>query len=110
MTKKHVATAELKQVVENAVASGFRQEEIAALLGLSDRTLRTRYRQQLDKGAVKVHAKVTAWLLDLALQDDDSASACRPQAYGCERVSAGAKPTRRRCRLPPSSKYTIARF
>lgn len=38
---------------------------------ISDRTLRTRYRNQLDRDGVAVHHRIVNRLVDLALQDED---------------------------------------
>jgi hypothetical protein len=85
MTKKHEPTPELRAVVERCCAAGFRQEEIALVVGCSDGTLRKAYREELDRGTVRINAKVTERLYDIALGGDtrSALSACIFLAKTC---------------------------
>jgi hypothetical protein len=54
----HKITAETTKMVENAAGMGLRHEHIATLLGITDKTLRLRYRNALDVGKAKACMKV----------------------------------------------------
>ncbi len=52
------ATAEQRRTVRAMAAFGIPQMEIANVVGISDRTLRKHFREELDKAATEANAKV----------------------------------------------------
>ena len=58
MTAAFVATAEQRKTVRAMAAFGIPQMEIANVVGISDRTLRKAFREELDKAATEANAKV----------------------------------------------------
>lgn len=54
---------------------GIPQLEIANLVGISDRTLRTRYRRELDTGATEANLRVAQSLYNMAVRDKVPAAA-----------------------------------
>lgn len=65
----HDPTAATRQQVEMLAAYRINQDHIAALLGISDVTLRKHYRAELDLGTSKVIAQVANSLVKKALSD-----------------------------------------
>jgi hypothetical protein len=62
-----------RRVVERAVAMGLDQMQIGTLLGLSDRSLRKHYRNELDTGFLKLVSKIGDKLID-KIEAGDKAS------------------------------------
>ena len=58
MTAAFVATPEQRKTVRAMAAFGIPQMEIANVVGISDRTLRKVFREELDKAATEANAKV----------------------------------------------------
>ena len=58
MTAAFVATSEQRKTVRAMAAFGIPQMEIANVVGISDRTLRKVFREELDKAATEANAKV----------------------------------------------------
>ena len=58
MTAPFVATSEQRKTVRAMAAFGIPQIEIANVVGISDRTLRKVFREELDKAATEANAKV----------------------------------------------------
>jgi hypothetical protein len=58
MTAAFVATPEQRKTVRAMAAFGIPQMEIANVVGVSDRTLRKVFRDELDKAATEANAKV----------------------------------------------------
>lgn len=56
------------------VGLGLNQLEIANLVGVSDRTLRTRYRTELNNGAAEANMRVAASLFALATKEKNVAA------------------------------------
>lgn len=56
--KRHVPTDELRVQVERAAGIGLPHEQIATLLGITDKTLRKKYRRELDLGMAKANVNV----------------------------------------------------
>lgn len=54
----HQVTEESRKTVENASGLGIPQEQIAVLLGISDKTLRRKYKKELGGGAAKFNVEV----------------------------------------------------
>ena len=59
-----------RQTVELAAAIGYTQEEIGAVLGKSVESLARHCREELDRGALKINARVAGKLLHKALSGD----------------------------------------
>lgn len=58
MTAEFLPTPEQRRTVRAMAAYGIPQMEIAAVIGISDRTLRKTFRDELDKAATEANAKV----------------------------------------------------
>ena len=71
MSKKHIATKERRALVEKATGLGLREVDIAALLKISDKTLRARYADQLRRGHAEATMKVGQRLFEIATGDND---------------------------------------
>jgi hypothetical protein len=56
--RNHVPTDETRRQVLAAVGFGLRHEKIATLLGITDKTLRRKYRHELDHGVAIAHFNV----------------------------------------------------
>lgn len=54
----HLVTEESRKTVENASGLGIPQEQIAVLLGISDKTLRRKYKRELAGGMAKFNVEV----------------------------------------------------
>ncbi|WP_348631830.1 hypothetical protein, partial [Mesorhizobium sp. M6A.T.Cr.TU.017.01.1.1] len=59
-----------RQTVELLAGAAVSQAEICAVLGIDQKTLRKRYRLELDRGAAKVEARLVGNLLRLASGSD----------------------------------------
>lgn len=66
----HKPTAELRRQVETMAAFGNTEEQIAAVIGISDKTLRLHYRAELDLAIIKANNAVKANLFKQATKDD----------------------------------------
>lgn len=71
----HRPTTETKSQVKAMAAFGIRQEDIAAYLGITDKTLRVHYREELDKGATEANIKVAQSLFRQATEEGNTAAA-----------------------------------
>lgn len=58
----HKVTEETQKMVENASGIGLPHEQIATLIGITDKTLRKRYRRQLDSGKAKANMQIGSTL------------------------------------------------
>jgi hypothetical protein len=67
-------TEEQRRQVKALAAFGNKQEEIASLVGISMRTLRKYFRQELDRGAVEANTQVSQSLYKLALDGNVAAA------------------------------------
>ena len=65
--RAHVPTQETRRQVETLTGFGLTQEQIAAVLKITDRTLRKHYRSELDTGVLKANAAVADALFKKAL-------------------------------------------
>lgn len=70
---RHQPTNETRQMVEVLAGYGVKHLEIAAAVGISDVTLRSRYKRELASGAARVEAKLVGNLLKLASGKDGTA-------------------------------------
>ena len=73
MTHQHKPTKETKRLVETSSGLGLPHEQIGALIGIDDKTLRKHYREELDVGKAKASAKVAQTLFNKALSGDTTA-------------------------------------
>lgn len=69
---QHEPTPQTRRQVEMLCAYGIKHDDIAALIGVSDVTLRKYYREELDLGTAKITAQVANSLIKKALSDDPS--------------------------------------
>lgn len=67
--KDHVPTEQSRKQVEMLIGYGLKHDAIAAVIGVSDETLRKHYRAELDHGKAKVIAQVANSLVKKALSD-----------------------------------------
>ncbi|MGD0302450.1 MAG: hypothetical protein ABSE86_35695 [Bryobacteraceae bacterium] len=92
-------TDEQRRTVRSLAAFGTRQDDIAIILGLSPRTVRKYFRQELDRGALEANSKVAQALYKKALAGDTASAIfwlkCRAgwrERGGLELGSAPAPP------------------
>jgi hypothetical protein len=69
----HTPTDTTRMQAQTAAGYGLHQDQIGALLGIDDKTLRKYYREALDVGRAKAHLAVAATLYDKALTGDTGA-------------------------------------
>lgn len=70
----HKVTDETRKMVENASGMGLSQEDIAYLLEVRDpKTIRRRYRKELNAGRVKANLQVATRLFDKCKEGDNTA-------------------------------------
>jgi hypothetical protein len=63
----HQPTEQTRRMVETMAACGILQPDIARVLGMSDDTLRTHYREELDTAATKANSMVAQTLYQQAV-------------------------------------------
>ena len=68
--RKHVPTDETRRQVRAAAGFGLRHEKIAVLLGITDTTLRRRYRKELNEGPATAHFNISKQTYDMAMKGD----------------------------------------
>jgi len=66
---KYVPTDAHRREVLTMTGFGITQLEIATMLGISDRSLRTHYRRELDTGATEANMRVAQSLYNMATRD-----------------------------------------
>lgn len=71
---RHKPTAETRAQVEALSGYGVRQDEIALYLDIDPKTLRSHYREQLDKGTVKANVAVARSLHKQAVEGNVAAA------------------------------------
>lgn len=69
----HHANPTRRRLVELLAANGISQAEISRVLQIDPKTLRLRYRRELDKGAARLEAALAWRLYQIAGGDDDVA-------------------------------------
>ncbi len=70
----HKVTDETRKTVENASGMGLSHEDIAILLGVKDpKTIRRRYRKELNSGRVKANLQVGTRLFEKCKAGDNTA-------------------------------------
>jgi hypothetical protein len=70
--KPHKPTDDLKRQIEQASGLGLPHDQIAALVGISDETLRKYYGPELAVGKAKASAQVAKTLFNKAVQGGDT--------------------------------------
>lgn len=66
----HKVTAESRTIVENASGMGLNHDVIATLVGCTGKTLRKRYRKELDQGMAKAHFNIAKTTYQKAIDGD----------------------------------------
>jgi hypothetical protein len=66
----HEPTAQTRLMVEMMSAFGIPQDDIARVIGITSRTLRFHYFQEIDLGLLKANAKVAMNLFQIACRDN----------------------------------------
>ena len=67
-------TDERRKFVEAMVAHGIREPEIAAIMGITDRTLRRKFKAEIRTALAKATAKVAETVFNLATKDRNPAA------------------------------------
>lgn len=70
---EHIPSAENKRLVETSAGLGLPHEQIGALIGIDDKTLRKHYRTELDVGKAKASAQIAKTLFNKAQGGDTTA-------------------------------------
>jgi hypothetical protein len=70
---EHIPNAENKRLVETSAGLGLPHEQIGALIGIDDKTLRKHYRSELDVGKAKASAQIAKTLFNKAQGGDTTA-------------------------------------
>ncbi|MSQ98118.1 MAG: hypothetical protein EXR85_02295 [Xanthomonadales bacterium] len=70
--KPHKPTDDLREQVESASGLGLPHDQVCALIGISDETLRKYYGPELGMGKAKASAQVAKSLFNKAVQQGDT--------------------------------------
>lgn len=70
---RHIPTAENRKLAETVSGLGLPHEQIGALIGIDDKTLRKHYRHELDQGIAKANSNVVKSLYSKASGGDVTA-------------------------------------
>lgn len=73
MSHEHKPTDEQRKLVETSAGLGLPHEQIGALIGIDDKTLRKHYREQLNTGKAKASAQIAKTLFNKAQGGDTTA-------------------------------------
>lgn len=73
MPSLHEPTDNTRLQVETSAGLGLPHEQIAALIGIDDKTLRKHYRTELDVGKAKASANIARSLYNKAIKGDTTA-------------------------------------
>ena len=73
MPSLHEPTDNSRLQVETSAGLGLPHEQIAALIGIDDKTLRKHYRVELDVGKAKASANIARSLYNKAMKGDTTA-------------------------------------
>jgi hypothetical protein len=98
----HVTTPERCKQVEYMAALGLRQPNIALIMGISARSLRRRYRKQLDEGSAVAQKNVLVSLYEMALSQRNSAATIFWVKTRCGFAEGKQKPPKTRISQAPS--------
>ena len=80
----HEPSEDSRQKVYSLAAAGQRQHDIALVIGLSEKTLRLHYRDELDNGAADANAVVIGKLHELVRQGNTIAAIFLTKCHGGE--------------------------
>jgi hypothetical protein len=72
MTKKHKPTAKTRKQTEEMAGYGLPHEQIGAVIGIDDKTLRKYYRSELNRGKAIASLAVAKSLFQKATEDKDT--------------------------------------
>ena len=72
--KAFVATAALREKVQYLAGLGVPQDDIAKIIGCAPKTLRLRFREDLDRGAAEANATIAGFLFAAAKAGNTTAS------------------------------------
>jgi hypothetical protein len=70
---EHIPSEENKRIVETSAGLGLPHEQIGALIGIDDKTLRKHYRIELNVGKAKASAQIAKTLFSKAQGGDTTA-------------------------------------
>lgn len=73
LNNEHIPTDASKAQVETASGLGLPHEQIASLIGISDKTLRKHYKEELAVGKAKASAQIAKSLFNKAQSGDTTA-------------------------------------
>jgi transcription initiation factor TFIIIB Brf1 subunit/transcription initiation factor TFIIB len=74
MTAKHEPTEESRNMASTLSGFGVNQADIARSLGISEKTLRNNYRDELDMGLINANARVAQTLFNQATDPENPKS------------------------------------
>jgi hypothetical protein len=77
----HRTTAERKRFVKKLASLMLKTNEIAAILGISYKTVERRYKKELDAGMAETHQSVSAKLVKQITSDDKSMSTAHQRVW-----------------------------
>ena len=88
MTAKHEPTDQTRRVAEQMSGLGLPHEQIGAIIGIDDKTLRKYYQTELKIGKAKASSQVAKTLYDKALSGDTTACIwwTKAQMGWCEKI------------------------
>jgi len=72
MTAKHKPTTKTRKQTEEMAGYGLPHEQIGAIIGIDDKTLRKHYRTELDRGKAMASVAVAKSLFQKATEDGDT--------------------------------------
>lgn len=70
----HKPTEQTRKTVEAMSAAGIPQEDIALVIGITSKTMREHYREELDTAAIKANTKIAQTLFNKAMAGDTTAA------------------------------------
>ncbi len=92
-------------MVKTMAAMGCSQGDIAVVLGMTAKTLRQHFREELDRAAIEANAQVMASLFQMATSGKNAAAAI---FWAKTRCGMREKPVEREStRVPPSLLVTL---
>ena len=67
-------TEQNQKQVKTMAALGFRHDDIATIIGITPKTLRKHFRNELDCGAIEANARVLRTLFEMAISGKNTAA------------------------------------
>jgi hypothetical protein len=95
MTKQHKPTPEQRKTVAALTAYGIKQDKVAAVVGISDVTLRLHYAHELDTAEAEANGQVAQSLFNMATKGKNVAAAIfwlKTRAGYRETIRVGGEP------------------